>query len=167
MNLFSIFQFRWSATLTMLKGIWDARGVGWRGLVKQRKGWMGALRWCRQASGQTEALLFHNNKDPHWSTLRPCNLRGRRGPPACLSWDKWTQMLPTNAERPGWGNERRGRTLKRRLTSFFYPWLRQLSVRLLCFLITTDHRGLRARSIVGNDQRGISLWWRIRTAANL
>ena len=38
MNLFSIFQFRWSATLTMLKGIWDGRRA-WR----SRGGWMWAF----------------------------------------------------------------------------------------------------------------------------
>lgn len=124
---------------------------------------MGSLRWSRQASGQAWAPLFHNNKDSHWSTLRPCNPRGHRGPPACLGWDKWTQMLPANAEGPGWGSEGGGvggRDRKRGgLPLFFYficHWLRQLSVRFLRFLITTDHRGLRARSIVGNYQRGIS-----------
>jgi len=29
MNLFSIFQFRWRATLTMLQGIWDGPGAWW------------------------------------------------------------------------------------------------------------------------------------------
>lgn len=120
-NLFSIFQFRWSATLTMLRGIWDGPGT-WR---SRGEGWMGALRWSRQASGQAQAPLFYNNKDPHWNTLRPCNPRGHRGPPACLGWDKWTQMLPVNAEQPGCGNEGGGVGGSDRKrggsTSFFFP----------------------------------------------
>lgn len=165
-NLFSIFQFRWSATLTMLQGIWDGLGQG--------KGWTDTLRWSRRASGQARAPLFHNNKEPHWSTLRPCNPRGHRGPPACLGRDKWTQMLPAKCRatrlreggRGVGGRDRKGGGLP----PFFFllcPSLRPLSVRILRFLITTDHGGLCARSIVGNYQRGICLWRRTRAAANL
>lgn len=143
--------------------------LGWaRGLVKQGMGWMGALRWPRQASRQAQAPLFHNNKEPHWSMLRPCNPRGHRGPQA---WDKWTQMLPANAEQARWGIEGGGvggRDRKRGgLPIFFCPWLRELSFWFLCFLITTDHRGLHARRVVGNYQRVICLWRITRAAADL
>lgn len=133
--------------------------LGWaEALMEQGMGWMRALRWPRQASSRAQAPLFHNNKEPHWSTLRPCNPRGHRGPPAM---DKWTQMLPANVERAPWGDEGGGvggRGRKRGIPIFFPSCLRQLSVRFLHFLKTTDLRGLRARSIVGKlSERHLSL----------
>lgn len=80
------------------------------GLVKQG---MGALRWPRRA----QAPLLHNNKEPHWDKLRPCNPRGHRGPPV---WNKWTQMLPANAQRARWGSVWWGER-NRRCTYFFLP----------------------------------------------
>lgn len=117
--------------------------LGWaRGLVKQGMGWMGALRWPRQASKQAQAPLFHNNKEPHWSMLRPCNPRGHRGPQA---WDKWTQMLPANAEQAHWeleGGGVGGRDRKRGgLLIFFLPLVE--AVIFLIPVLSHNHRSQR------------------------
>ena len=79
---------------------------------------------------------------------------------------------PTEMKKEvGWGGLMVGReTCRERGGSslFFLPQLRRLSVRFLRFLITADHRGRHASSIVGDDQVGVFVFeGETRAAANL
>ena len=61
MNLFSVAQFGWSATLTIPQGLRvRARAQCFQGAWKRRRGLGGweALRWSRQARGQTWAPVL-------------------------------------------------------------------------------------------------------------
>lgn len=169
-NLFSIFQFRWSATLTMLQGIWDGLGA-WRS-----RGRGGRTLWDGPDGlvGRPELLSSTTTRSHTEARSDPATREGTGVLQPAWAGINEPRCFPQNAERPGWGKEGGGvggrdRKEEAYLLFFFLlcPSLRPLSVRFLRFLITTDHGGLCARSIVGNYQRGICLWRRTRAAANL
>lgn len=127
--------------------------LGWPrgGLVKPNDGVDGSFEVAQTGKLTLLELLLSTTTSNHTEALlRPCNMRGHRGPPG---WDKWTQMLPV--EWAWRGNQSGGLAGTNRERFFFFClWLGQLSVRILRFLITADHRGLYARSIVGKLSEG-------------
>ena len=107
MNLFSVAQFGWSATLTIPQVLRvRAQAQGFQEAWKRRRGRVDGRLWDGpdRPVGRHEPLSFpNNNKDPHCSTLRPCNPRGHGSAPSSLGWDKRTQMLPPRIWRESQG----------------------------------------------------------------
>lgn len=133
----------------MLEGIWDWGGGGQAEEGVDGKPWDGPDRLVGRLKLSPSTTRTHTE--------------------ACSDPATWEG---TGVLQPTWGGVNEPRCFPHVTVAGigarkFFSCLRELSVIFLCFLITADHRGLRAGSIVGSDQRGVCLWRRMSSSKSL